>query len=405
MSRPTTKVCEVNVVGPLAPFTAAFQAKLKDSGYTPYMTVVQLRRMAHLSRWLEAGHLGVGDLTSERLEQFLAAQRAGGYGRARTLKGLAPLVDMLRGSGLAPAPTHPTAVTATEVLLESFGVFLRTERGLAPDTVAACVGRARRFLEWSAPDGNVAGLTAGDVTRAVFRESELVSIGSVRNFAAGVRSFLRYAFVESLVATDLSPAALSITGRSPSPLPQAITARTAALLLSSCDRRRGIGRRDYAVILILLRLGLRAGEVARLTLDDLDWRGGLVVVHGKGQRAERLPIPADVGEAIAGYLQRGRPVTTRREVFLRALAPVDPLGRSAVSLIVRRAAARAGVPAIGAHRLRHTLATDMVNAGVALPQIAQVLRHRSLKSTTIYARVDLASLRRLARPWPGGELR
>lgn len=405
MSRPTTKVCEVKVVGPLAPFTAMFQVKLKESGYPPLTTVVELRLMAHLSCWLEAGHLAVGDLTSERLEQFLAAQRAGGCGRPCTLKGLAPLLDMLRALGLAPAPTRPTALSATEVLLESFRIFLRTERGLVPDTAAAYVGQARRFLEWSARDGNLAGLTAGDVTRAVSRESERVSIGAVQNFVAGVRSFLRYAFVESLVATDLSPAALSMTGRRPSPLPQAITAHTATLLLNSCDRRRGIGRRDYAVILILLRLGLRAGEVAHLMLDDIDWRGGLVVVHGKGRRTERLPIPADVGEAITGYLQRGRPATTRREVFLRARAPLGPLGSSAVSLIVRHAAARAGVPAMSAHRLRHTLATDMVNAGVTLPQIAQVLRHRSLTSTAIYARVDLVSLRRLARPWPGGEHR
>jgi integrase len=158
-------------------------------------------------------------------------------------------------------------------------------------------------------------------------------------------------------------------------------------------------------LLTLLRLGLRAGEVARLTLDDIDWRAGQVVVHGKGRREDRLPLPADVGEAIVGYPQRGRPTTTRREVFLRALAPIGPLGRGGVSSIVRRACRRAGVAPVGAHRLRHTLACELVAARVPLPEIGQVLRQRSIASTAIYARVDLESLRELALPWPGGEQR
>jgi integrase/recombinase XerD len=171
--------------------------------------------------------------------------------------------------------------------------------------------------------------------------------------------------------------------------------------LSSCDRRRAIGRRDYAVIVLLLRLGLRAGEVAALTLDDIGWRAGEIVIHGKCGREGRLPLPVEVGEAIAGYLQRGRPTTTRREVFVSAIAPIGALGRGAVSLIVRRACVRAGVPPVGAHRLRHTLACQMVDAGVPLPEIGQVLRHRSAVTTAIYARVDVDGLRTLAQPWPG----
>ncbi len=170
-------------------------------------------------------------------------------------------------------------------------------------------------------------------------------------------------------------------------------------LLDSCDRRRSEGRRDYAVLMTLLRLGLRAGEVAALTLADMDWRAGEMVVHGKGYRVDRLPLPVDVGEAITAYLRR-RPRTTRREVFLRTVAPIGPLSRGGVSLIVRRACRRAGVTPVGAHRLRHTLACDMVRAGVPLPEISQVLRHRSLVSTAIYARADVDQLRALALPWP-----
>jgi len=149
-------------------------------------------------------------------------------------------------------------------------------------------------------------------------------------------------------------------------------------------------------------LGLRATEVARLTLGDIDWRAGEIVVHGKGRREERLPLPTEVGQAIACYLRRGRPTTTTREVFVRAVAPVAALGRGGVSWIVRCACRRAGVAEIGAHRLRHTLACEMVAAGVPLPEIGQVLRHRNLASTAVYARVDIGQLRSVARVWLGG---
>jgi integrase len=172
-------------------------------------------------------------------------------------------------------------------------------------------------------------------------------------------------------------------------------------MLKSCDRRRSDGQRDYAILLVLLRLGLRAGEVARLTLEDIDWRSGEVVVHGKGRRVDRLPLPGDVGEALVAYLRRGRPCTARRELFLRTIAPIGPLGRGGISSVVRRACRRAGVAEIGAHRLRHTVACQMIASGVALSNIALVLRQRAASSTSLYARVDVEALRTLAPPWPG----
>jgi integrase len=164
-----------------------------------------------------------------------------------------------------------------------------------------------------------------------------------------------------------------------------------------------VGRRNYALILTLVRLGLRAGEAARLKLEDIDWRAGLVTVHGKGARIDTLPLPNDVGDAIAGYLQRGRPVDVVREVFVRVQPPIAGLHRQGVSSIVRKACARAGIAEIGAHRLRHTAACEMVAAGVPLSGIGQVLRHRSPLSTSIYARLDVEALRTLAQPWPAGE--
>lgn len=404
MARPTSRVTRVEVTGPLAPFAAAYRVRLQESGYTPLSIVNEVRQVAHLSRWLEAGRMTGADLTSERVERFLAVRRAGGHGPC-SLRGLLPLLEVLRGLGILSEDQAAAPTSGSEALLASFRAYVLEERGLATCTADAYVDRARRFLAGCGTDGELATLTAADVTRAVQRESARVSVGSAQYFVAGLRSFLRFCFLQGLVGADLSAAGLAVTGRRRCLLPQGISHAHAAALSRSCDRRRSDGRRDYAIVLTLLRLGLRAGEVARLTLDDIDWRAGEVVVHGKGRRQDRLPLPADVGEAIVGYLRRGRPTTTRREVFLRALAPIGPLGRGGVSSIVRRACHRAGVAPVGAHRLRHTLACELVAARVPLPEIGQVLRQRSISSTAIYARVDLESLRELALPWPGGEQR
>jgi integrase/recombinase XerD len=236
----------------------------------------------------------------------------------------------------------------------------------------------------------------------VRRESAGVSVSAAQNFVSGLRSFLRFCFIEGLVRSDLSHAALFARGRSSSPLPRGISRADARALLGSCDRRQTLGRRDYAIIVLLLRLGLRRSEVAGLRLDDLDWQGGELLVRGKGARQERLPLPADVGEAIASYLSRGRPPSARREVFLRARAPYEPIASGTVASTVRRACRRAGIAEFGSHRLRHTAACEMVQANVPLHRIGQVLRHQSLQSTAIYARVDVERLRLLAAPWPGG---
>lgn len=397
MVRARSRVSKVNVMGSLAPFADDFRSMLKESGYASLTIVNQLRLMAHLSRWMEAGHYVAADLSGELLEDYLAAAHAAGRVSLCSQGGL---VHLLRVLGIAPAkPERAPASAATELL--AFRGHLLNERGLAQSTATAYALRADRFLAWSAADGNVMGLTAGDVTDAVLRESQNVSVGSAQFFVTALRSFLRFCFVEGLLPADLSAAALAVTGRRRSALPRWISPKEARALLRSCDRRQAAGRRDYAVILILLRLGLRAGEVASLTLDDIDWRAAEIVVHGKGRRDERLPLPRDVGEAVVGYLKRGRPTTISRAVFVRRIAPIGPLGRGGVSFIVRYASVRAGMTPIGAHRLRHTLACEMVGAGVPLPEISQVLRHRSIGSTANYARVDLQALRGLAQPWPG----
>lgn len=405
MARPTSKVTKVEVGGPLAPFVAAYRARLRECGYTPLTIVIELRQVAHLSCWMQAAHLTASELTIRRVEQFLEPRRATTGSRSCSFRGLVALLEVMIEQGVVPDRSAATAAALQETTLTEFHAYLRAERGLAACTAGAYVNHARRFLEGCPGGGDVGDLSAGDVTGAVQREAARVSIGSSQYFVAGLRAFLRFCFVEGLADADLSAAALAVTGRRRSSLPRRISSADTLALLRSCDRRRSNGRRDHAVLLILLRLGLRAGEVARLTLDDIDWRAGEIVVRGKGRREDRLPLPVDVGEAITGYLQRGRSRTTRREVFLRALAPVGPLGRGGVSSIVRSACRRAGIAPVGAHRLRHTLACDLVAADAGLAEIGELLRHRGIASTAIYARVDLETLRAMAQPWPGGEER
>lgn len=402
MTRPNSRLSRVLVSGPLVPFVEEFRSRLIDLGYTPLSAVVQLRLLAHLSRWLEAGGLGTADLSDSRVEEFLAARRDAGYTGLISRRALVPLLQFLAARDELPAAKPLAPASRSEEVLAAFERYLLFERGLADSTASAYVLRAGRFMAAYAPDGQLDDVTAADVTRSVLEESAALSVGSAQMFVAALRSFLRFCHIEGLVDPDLSAAALTVTGRRTSSLPHGMSASDAEALLAACDRRRAVGRRDYAVIVTLLRLGLRASEVAALRLDDIDWRAGELVVHGKGRREERLPLPVEVGEAIVGYLQRGRPSTARREVFVTAIAPIGALGRGAVSSIVRRACVRAGLPAVGAHRLRHTLACAMVRTGVALPEIAQVLRHHSLVSTSIYARVDVDRLRTLAQPWPQG---
>ena len=402
MVRAKSRVSGVVLSGPLESFADAYRAELQGRGYTQRSVVPQLRQVGRLSRWLQDQELTAEQLDEARVEAFLAVQRAQERHRSQwSRSGLLCLLDVLRELGVAGVRGPVRPGSDTEALLGVFERYLLEERGLAIGTVVGYVAHARRFL------GGLSGrelheLDASEVMAAVLCEvGRGVSVSAAQNFVAGLRAFLRYCFLDGRLGTDLGGAALAVTGRRRSPLPQGISAGQARALLDSCDRRTALGRRDYAIILSLLRLGLRRGELAAVTLDDLDWRAGEVVIHGKGGRTDRLPLPADVGASIAGYLSRGRPPSRQRELFLRARAPFTSIDAATVSSTVRRACRRAGIASIGAHRLRHTMACQMVEAGVPLVQIGQVLRHQSLQSTGIYARVDVERLRELALPWPG----
>jgi integrase len=264
---------------------------------------------------------------------------------------------------------------------------------------------ARQFLRWRFGEAqviDVAALKANEVTSFALDAAGRYSIGMAKYAVTALRSFLRYLYLQGQVPVDFRGALPAIAGWRLTGIPKALTVLQVRKLLRACDRRRHVGRRDYAVLLLLARLGLRAGEVSALELEDVDWRHGEILVHGKGRRKERLPLPRDVGAALAQYLRLSRPSVSSRRLFMCVRAPHGPLNRSAVTALVRNACARADLPVVGAHRLRHTAATEMLRAGSSLDEIAQVLRHRSHDTTAIYAKVDRTALRALAWAWPGG---
>ena len=394
----------VRVDGPLEALAAGFGEELAGLGFAPLSAAGHLWVMAHLSRWLGERGLVPGELTPERAGEFLADRRAAGYVHWCSARGLAPLLGYLRRVGAVPEPVAERVDDPLEVLAGDFGHYLVAERGLAASTVERRGRSARRFLcWWAARRGglDLAALEPGDVQEFMVAECGAKSRGSAGLMGSDLRSLLGFLYLSGRVPAALAQAVPAVARWRGSALPRYLARAEADRLLASCDRRRAVGRRDFAVLMLLSRLGLRAGEVAALELADVDWRAGELVVHGKGASTSRLPLPADVGEALAGYLRRGRPDCPVRTLFVRARAPHGAMTAAAVKGVVRWAARRAGLGTVGAHRLRHTCATELLRAGGTLEEVGQVLRHRDVATTAIYAKVDRAALEALALPWPG----
>lgn len=395
------KASRVRVGRPLASYAVGFREDLFGRGYAVSSAATHLVLMAQLSRWLDGVGLDVGGLTVTRVEEFLCANRALGHRFPRSADGLGPLLAYLRGVGAVPPRSAP-ARTASEQLVERFGMYLSRERGLAAGTIVG-YQQAATLLLAALDDGgrDVGRLTQADVNGFLLVECAGRSVASAKNLVKGLRSLLRFFQVEGITSASLWEAVPAVAGWSGSSVPKGIDAGSVKRLLDSCDRRTTKGRRDFAILMLLTRLGIRAGEVTALELGDVDWRGGEIAVRGKGNRLERLPLPVDVGNALAGYARRGRPRNEHREFFLRVLAPHRRMTVGAINVVVHAACDRASLPSIGTHRLRHTVASELLRRGAGLAEIGQLLRHRSMATTAIYAKVDAAALSQLARPWPG----
>jgi site-specific recombinase XerD len=379
------------VSGPLAPWEAEFRADLARTGYTPRSMRDLVYSMARASLWLQRCGCAVSGLTPEVVADLRGQ-----------VSGVGPVLRFLQDSGVLAAPE---AVGPVEVLLVEFRAWLFGQRGLSAVTVDCYGKQARVFLaRLTEPvETSLAGLDAGQVTSFMLDYSAGRNTWSAKAMVTAVRALLRFLHVTGRVPVALVGAVPSVAGWRLASLPQGLAAGQVRRLLESCDRATMVGRRDYAILVLLSRLGLRSAEVAAIEMSDIDWRGGELAVRGKGNRIERLPLPVDVGEALADYVSVGRPRCASSAVFLTARAPYRRLSPAGVRAVVGYSCQRAGMPRVGAHRLRHSLATDMLRAGARLAEVGQVLRHRSQLSTSVYAKVDENALRVLARPWPGGD--
>ena len=395
----------VRVIGPLESFAVGFAAELSVQGYRGQGIGHQLRLMAHLSRWLAEENLEVASLTGAVVERFLVARSAAGYKQWLSSRALEPLLGYLRALGQAPPPSVPRPEGPVEELLCRFKHYLIVERGLGAPSARRYAEAVRPLLasRLTAEGLDLERLDAAALTAFVLAECVNQERGSAKQTVSRLRSLVRFLYLEGMIGRSLTTALPTIAGWRLASLPKALSSAQVRGILDSCDRRTAIGRRDFAILVTLVRLGLRRGEVASLLLGDIDWHAGEIVVSGKGARSDRLPLPADVGEAIAAYLRRGRPDTAQdRSVFVRVRPPHRALTPGAVGHVVLRACQRAGLAPVHAHRLRHTAACQMLGAGASLQEVGQVLRHRRAKTTAIYAKVDRQALGRIARPWPGG---
>lgn len=389
--------------GPLAGWVHPFRVELIGQGFTARTAQDNAYVLAHLSRWLQREGLDPAALGAEEIAAFAAARLDGGYRRWRTVTSLRSMVAFLRGQGLVPAEQF-LQVGPVDALLGRYQLWLRRERRLGEQTVRLRLLWARKFLSAQVVNGvlRLDRLAPEAVTGFVLLLSRRYSTGSMKTVTSGLRSLLRFLFAAGEVGRDLSVVVPSVAGWRLSGLPVGANDDVVAALLACCDRTTPVGRRDLAVLLLMARLGLRAVEIARLRLDDVDWRGGEVVIRGKGGRVDRMPLPGDVGAALADYLRHGRRRSRLREVFLRTIGPDAPMARQSIVTVPRRASQRAGIPIVGGHQLRHRAACRVLSGGGSLAEVAELLRHNDVATAAIYAKVDLNALAAVVRPWPAG---
>jgi site-specific recombinase XerD len=389
----------VRFTGPLQAFAPGFWAELRRLGYATFSAVNLLRLAAHVSRWLATKQLEVSELTEVRVAAFAAHRRRLGYTQFLTPHALRPLLTYLRELGVAPPSSPPAIVSPLDVLLAQYADHLVRERGIGASTVKAYGGFARRFLSMG-PHADWSRLTPQHITRFVLRQFRRRGVSFSKQQVTPLRSLLRFLHLRGEIQQELASCVPGVASWRLATLPAFLTAAEVSRLWSSCGSTSAIDRRDAAIVRLLVRLGLRACEVATLRFEDVDWRSGEIVVSGKG-RVSRLPLPADVGRAIAGYLRHARPRSTSRHVFVGNRAPFDALTSGGITGAAARVMRRAGVTHGGSHQLRPTAAAQMLQRGASLPEIGHVLRHRRIDTTAIYAKVDFDSLRTVIQPWPG----
>jgi site-specific recombinase XerD len=394
--------------GPLGSYVDAFTARLAGQGYAKFTIKYRLRLVGALSRWLHGRGFGVRDLDEQTTGKFLRYLRR----KRRIQRGDVPtlrlLLEHLRQSGVIPTPTPEVDDSELGRIERDFANYLAQERRLSQASLDNYLPTVRQFLKerFGARPILLGEIDQTDISRFVLRHAYNLSRGRAKLMVTALRSLFRFLRLRGDISTDLAAVVPTVASWRFATLPKWIPPEQVEQLLRSCDQSTATGQRNYTILLLLARLGLRSGEVVTMTLDDIDWEAGEIRVGGKSRRQDRLPLPKDVGEALARYLRHGRPRCSTRRVFVRMRAPLCGfVDSSAIYSMVRRAFDRAGLhPAqMGPHILRHSLATNMLRRGASLGEIGEILRHRDLSTTQIYAKVDLGALRRIAPPWPGGK--
>lgn len=395
---------------PLLVHARSFAASLMERGYAATTMQSKLGLVVDLGRWLERRGLAVTDLDERRIETFIAGRLRIALCRRGDPTTVRQLLGHLREHNVVPSVTPTRDESPLAAILDRYERHLQSERGLTTATTVNYLPFARKFLNDRFGEGPflLKEVRPSDISGFVLRHARSMSCGRAQLMTTAFRSFFRFLFQHGELRVDLAPSVPTVADWRLSVIPKYLTPAEVVRVLGSCDRHTATGRRDYAILLLLARLGLRAGEIVALQLDDIDWRSGEILVRGKGLLHDRMPLPADAGRALAIYLRRDRPSCKTRNVFICMRAPLRKFARAAtVSTIVKRALGRAGLhPGFkGAHLFRHSLATSMIRSGASMGEIGEILRHRRPSTTEIYAKLDFEGLRSLAQPWPvfGGE--
>lgn len=397
MSR-SEKMC---VVGPLAGYVSEVERSLLAQGYTQFSTNNRLCWTSQLSRWMLKNRISASSLSEVNLIVFINSRVRVG---SRLSRGsMDPIIQCLIDLGAIrrPKPLTKAPPDPIDQILKKFEKYLREERVLKNGSTPY-IRVVRRFLlyRFGSQKPRVKAIETHDLVQFILSEFRRYSKGTAKGSVTALRSYFNFLYISGAIRKNLSGAIPAIAGWRMQGIPKGIEPQQVRCLLRAPDRRTHSGRRDFAILLLLVRLGLRRKEVASIKLDDIDWKEGEIKIDGKGARIEKLPLPSDVGKALAVYLKESSRVQAHRMVFCSLKAPHKPLGPTAISAIVSKAAIKVGLPPMGAHHLRHTLATQTLRHGGSLDEIAQVLRHSSHDTTAIYAKVDLSALRTVTQPWP-----
>jgi len=392
--------------GPLSPYLDSFGWRLYECGYSPGVGQAYIRYVSYLSQWLEQKGFKAPQLDEHKIRDYMEVLKH----HKDTVVSSSPyllFLSYLREKGVIKK-SPPPVKNQIDSIVHEYVEYLLNERGLAKSTIPHRRIFSRRFLEERFGKKSVvlSQLKARDFIRYIENHAHEYGALYRGTMVLVLRDFCRFLYLHKYIQEDISVSIPRVPYWKATILPNHLVRSDVERILKTCERNTPKGMRDYAILLLLVRLGLRAGEVRNLTLDDVDWESGEITICGKGSKRNRLPLPQEIGRALVQYLQHGRPPCSSRHLFIRLRAPHTKFQSSSpIGKIVERAIKRAGLnpPHKGSHLLRHTFATSLLRQGASLPEIGRMLGHESISSTQVYAHVDIKNLKKVAQPWPGGK--